>query len=418
MDDLIRDKELLRFATAGSVDDGKSTLIGRLLYDSNVIYEDQLEAVRQTSFRKGAHRIDLSLLTDGLSSEREQGITIDVAYRYFSTKKRRFIIADVPGHEQYTANMVTGVSTADLVIILVDATKGLLLQSKRHLFITTLLQVPHILIAINKMDSVNYSQEVFEKIKNSFVDFSEKLNIGDLQFIPISALEGAMIVRRDKMEWYGGYTLIQYLENLHVASDRNLIDFRFPVQMVLRPHSHFRGYAGRVEGGVIRQGDEVVILPSGKKTKIKSIMTYEGEEKYAFNLQSVVLTLEDELDISRGDMIVRQNNLPERKREFCAIIFWMSEEVLNKNRSYTIKHTTHVTNCYFTELSYKINVDNLHREQAQILNFNEVGMVHIKTHEPLMFDAYTKNRNTGSFVIIDEFTDNTIGAGIILDRAV
>ena len=413
----IAEKELLRFTTCGSVDDGKSTLIGRLLYDHYAIYEDQLEAIRKTSLRKGASYIDLSLLTDGLSAERAQGITIDVAYRYFSTSKRRFIIADVPGHEQYTSNMVTGASTADLAVLLVDSIKGLLIQSKRHLFIAALLQIPHILIAINKMDVVNYSQDIFEKIKNDFTEFSTKLNIRDLQFIPLSALDGKMVVHRgNEMGWYGGSTLIQYLENLHVASDRNLIDFRFPVQLIVRPNSNFRGYAGRIESGAIRKGEEIIVLPSGKRTSVKSIVTYEGEQSYAYCSQSIILTLENDIDISRGDMVVRCNNLPKVSNEFYAVIFWMSEEVMCENNNYIIKHTTKITKGFISRLLYKIDVDTLHRQEASSLNFNDIGRAYIKTYDSLHFDAYERNRNTGCFIIIDEITYDTVGAGIILDQ--
>ena len=410
--------ELLRLTTAGSVDDGKSTLIGRLLCDCHAIYEDQLVAAKLTSERKGLKETDLALLLDGLSSEREQGITIDVAYRYFSTPKRRFIIADVPGHEQYTRNMVTGASMANLAIILIDATRGLLTQAKRHLFISSLLQIPHILVAINKMDAVSYDPRIFEKIKEDVSVFASKLRFKDLQFIPISALKGDMIVeRKENMSWYGGYTLLHFLENLHIGSDRNLIDFRFPIQMVLRPDSTFRGYAGRVEGGVIKKGDDVAILPSGRKTRVKSIITYEGELERAFEPQSVVLTLEDHVDASRGDMIVRQKNLPEVGREFEVALCWLSEEPLQENKIYLIKHTTKTTRGFVSSLRYKINVDTLHRTSAKGLELNELGRAYLKVHEPLMFDTYERNRNTGSLILIDEFTQNTVGAAIIWDHS-
>ncbi len=413
----IPDRELLRLTTAGSVDDGKSTLMGRLLHDCSKVYEDQLEAARQTSLRKGNAEVDLSLLMDGLSAEREQGITIDVAYRYFTTPKRRFIIADVPGHEQYTRNMVTGASNAHLAVILVDITKGFLFQAKRHLVVATLLQTPHLLIAINKMDLVGYDEGVYEKIKGEISQFVSKLGVRDLQFIPVSSLKGDMVVKQhDQMNWYGGYTLLRYLENLHISSDRNLIDFRFPVQLVIRPDASFRGYAGRIEGGVIHIGDDIVSLPSGKKSRISSILTPEGEKTYAFTPQSVTLVLEDEIDASRGDMFVRPENIPDISHEFQAAVFWMSESPLIEKKSYLIKQGTKITRGYVSELRYRIDMDDLHRKEAKELAGNDVGRAFIKTHEPLMFDPYSKNRNTGCFIFIDELTYETAGVGIIWHR--
>ncbi len=410
--------ELLRMVIAGSVDDGKSTFIGRLFYDLQEIYDDQLEALEKSSLQQGKKEIDLSFFTDGLSAEREQKITIDVAYRYLSTSKRRFIIADVPGHEQYTPNMVTGASNASLALILVDARKGILPQSKRHLFIASLMGVSHILVVINKMDLVDYDQNVFEKIKSDFLDFTTKLNITDLQFIPASSLNGDMIVRRgENMNWHQGSTIISYLENLEIASDRNLIDFRFPVQLVIRPNQDFRGYAGQVEGGKISVGEKVMILPSEKKTTIKSIIIGNKRKSYAFNSQAAVLSLKDDLDISRGDVIVGANNLAELGNEFEAMVCWMSDKPMRKGGSYILKQMTKTTRCFIDEVLYRININNLHRKRTNALKFNEIGRVRIKTNEPIVFDPYHKNKNTGSFIIIDETTNNTVGAGVILYRA-
>jgi bifunctional enzyme CysN/CysC len=409
--------ELLRLTTAGSVDDGKSTLIGRLLHDCNAIFEDQLLSVKKSSEKRGNGELDFALLTDGLSAEREQGITIDVAYRYFTTTKRRFIIADVPGHEQYTRNMVTGASTADLAIILIDARKGLQIQTKRHLFVAALLGISHILMAVNKMDMVDYSQDIFNTIKRETVDFASKLNIKDLQFVPISALKGDMVVDRGKnMDWFGGRTIINYLENLEISTDRNLLDFRLPIQSVIRPNQDFRGYMGRIEGGVIHEGDEVTILPSVKKSKVKAI--YVGNEKVdtAFNPQSVLLTLEDEIDVSRGEMLVRSKNLPDVSNHLETTVCWMSEESLKVGKSYLIKHTTRTTRGTFEILRHKINIDTLHREAGEELDVNEIGKLYLRTTEPLIFDAYNRNSNTGSFIVIDEFTNETVAAGIILSR--
>lgn len=411
--------ELVHLVTVGSVDDGKSTLIGRLLYDCQSVFEDQVEAIRKTSQQKGFKDIDYSLLLDGLSAEREQGITIDVAYRYFSTPKRRFIIADVPGHEQYTRNMVTGASNADLAILLIDARKGMLIQSKRHLFLASLLGIPHILFVINKMDLVNYDKEVFRKIKVDLTDFATKLNIYDLQFIPVSALNGDLVVQRKRnMKWYNGSTLLSYLENLEITSDRNLIDFRFPVQLVLRPNMNFRGYAGKIESGIIKQGEEVIVLPSHKKSTIKSIIIDSQKRDLGFNPQTAVIVLNDELDISRGDMIVRVNNLAEVANSFEAMVCWFSEEPLRENKSYLIKHLTQSTRAYINKLRYRINIDDLHRQPAENLELNDIGRVCLKTHQPVMFDAYENNKSTGSFIIIDEITNNTVGAGLILHKII
>ena len=401
----------------GSVDDGKSTFIGRLLYDLGEIYEDQLEAVKKTSLRQGLDILDLSLLTDGLSEEREQKITIDVAYRYLTTPKRRFVIADVPGHEQYTRNMATGATNANLAVIIVDARKGLLVQSKRHLLISSLFEVPHIAVIVNKIDLVDYSQEVFEKIKNDFSDFLAKLNIKDIQFIPVSSLKGDMVVERgNKMNWYQGPTALSYLENVRISSDINLIDFRFPVQYVIRPNQNLRGYAGLIESGTIKVGEKIKVLPSCQKTEIKSIIV-DGENKdYGFSPQDAVLTLKDQVDVSRGDMIVRENNLPETSNGFEAILCWMSDQPLSKSKNYLFKQTTKTTRGFIDKIFYRLNIDNLHREKANLLELNEIGRVSIATNSPLAFDPYHKNKNTGSFIIIDDVSNNTVGAGIILRK--
>ena len=409
--------ELVRLVIMGSVDDGKSTFIGRLFYDLGEIYQDQLEAIEKASKHQGLDFVDLSLLTDGLSAEREQKITIDAAYRYLATPKRRFIVADVPGHEQYTKNMATGASLANLAIIMVDAQKGLLPQSKRHLFISSLLGVRHVLVAINKMDLVNYSQDVFEKIKNDFSDFLAKLNMPDIEFIPISSLKGDMIVERaNNMSWYQGPTALSYLENVEISNDVNLVDFRFPVQLVLRPDQNFRGYAGRIESGAIKVGEKIKILPSGKNTKIKSILVDRENKDYAFSPQNAVLTLEDEVDASRGDMIARENNIPEVSNKFEAMICWMGGRPLSKNESYLLKQTTKTTSCLIDKIFYKMNIDK-HREECNALNQNEIGKIAITTNSPLVFDAYSKNKNTGSFIIIRRGgSNNTVGAGIILRK--
>ena len=417
---LQENNQLLRFTTAGSVDDGKSTLIGRLLYDSKSIFEDQIEAVKLSSEKKGFDYVDLSLLTDGLRSEREQGITIDVAYRYFSTPVRKFIIADTPGHIQYTRNMVTGASTANLAIILVDARKGLLEQTYRHSFIASLLKIPHVVVCVNKMDLVDYSEEVFNKIVEDYKSFSSKLEIKDIQFVPISALKGDNVVERStNMDWYGGSTLLYLLENVHIASDLNHIDCRFPVQMVIRPHTlehqDFRGYAGRINGGVFKPGDKVKILPSGFESKIKSI-ELDGEAiEEAFSPMSVVMTLEDEIDISRGDMIVRPNNVPQVGQDIDLMVCWMSQDKLRVRDKFLVKHTTNECQSMVKQLHYKVNVNTLHREEeVDEIGLNEIARISIRTASPLFYDSYSKNRQTGSVIFIDPNTFETVGAGMII----
>lgn len=417
---LQENNQLLRFTTAGSVDDGKSTLIGRLLYDSKSIFEDQIEAVKLSSEKKGFDYVDLSLLTDGLRSEREQGITIDVAYRYFSTPVRKFIIADTPGHIQYTRNMVTGASTANLAIILVDARKGLLEQTYRHSFIASLLKIPHVVVCVNKMDLVDYSEEVFNKIVEDYKSFSSKLEIKDIQFVPISALKGDNVVERStNMDWYGGSTLLYLLENVHIASDLNHIDCRFPVQMVIRPHTlehqDFRGYAGRINGGVFKPGDKVKILPSGFESKIKSI-ELDGEAiEEAFSPMSVVMTLEDEIDISRGDMIVRPNNVPQVGQDIDLMVCWMSQDKLRVRDKFIVKHTTNECQSMVKQLHYKVNVNTLHREEeVDEIGLNEIARISIRTASPLFYDSYSKNRQTGSVIFIDPNTFETVGAGMII----
>ncbi len=408
------DKTLLRFVTTGSVDDGKSTLIGRLLYETKSIYEDQYEAIEKTSKRRGLKETDLALLLDGLSAEREQGITIDVAHRYFETPKRKFIIADTPGHEQYTRNMVTGASTADCAIILIDARNGVLTQSRRHGFIISLLQIPHLIVAINKMDLVDYSREVYEEIVQEYESFSDKLDIHDIIFIPVSALNGDNIVEKSKaMPWYEGATLLHYLENVHVSADRNLVDFRFPVQYIIRPHLDFRGFAGRILSGTITPGEEIVALPSGKTSAVKSITTYDGEFGEAFAPQSVVLTLQDEIDVSRGDMIVRKNNIPQVSAHFEAVICWMDDATMSLSESYVLKHTTHQVRAFIQRIVYKIDVNSLHRQPANTFSLNEIGRVEIKTSSPIYFDPYKMNHGNGSFILIDPLTNHTVAAGMI-----
>ena len=413
-------KDLLRFLTAGSVDDGKSTLIGRLLYDSKTVYEDHLAALERDSAKEGnvgEGEVDYSLLLDGLKAEREQGITIDVAFRYFSTAKRKFIIADTPGHEQYTRNMATGASTADLAVILVDAANGILAQTKRHSFISVLLSIKHIVVAINKMDLVNYKQEVFENICRSYTDFATKLQINDVHFIPISALKGDNIIKRSKnMPWYNGPTLLDYLENVHIASDRNFIDLRFPVQYVVRPHQNFRGYSGTIASGIIRKGDEILVLPSGVRSRIKSIVTYDEELEEAFPPMAITITLEDNIDVSRGDMIVHPNNVPIIDNKFEAMLVWMAEDTMKAGRPYFIKHTTGMLTGRISDLRYKINVNTLRRESANELNLNEIGRIRITMNRPFSFDAYQRNRATGAFVLIDRVTNGTVGAGMILSQ--
>lgn len=414
------DMELLRFTTAGSVDDGKSTLIGRLLYDSKSIFEDQLEAIKLASERLGEDFINLALLTDGLRAEREQGITIDVAYRYFATPRRKFIIADTPGHIQYTRNMVTGASSANLAIILIDARKGVIEQTKRHSFIATLLKIPHIALCINKMDLVDYNQDVFEGIVREFRNFASRLDVHDVRFIPISALNGDNVVdRSERMPWYHGPTLLYYLENVHISSDENLVDCRFPVQYVVRPQREgfhdYRAYAGRVAGGVFKPGDQVMVLPSGFVSKIKAIDTFNGPVDYAFPPMSVAIRLEDEIDISRGDMIVRENNQPVTGQDLDIMICWMNERPLQQNGKYVIRHTTREARCLVKEVLYKVDINNLHRiEDDMTLGLNDIGRIKLRTTVPFFYDSYKENRNTGSVIIIEEGTNNTVGAGMII----
>ena len=417
--DVTTNMDLLRFATAGSVDDGKSTLIGRLLLDSKSIFEDQLEAVEATSEAKGYDYTDLALLTDGLRSEREQGITIDVAYRYFATPNRKFIIADTPGHVQYTRNMVTGASTADLGLVLVDARQGLTEQSRRHAVILSLLRVPHLVLAVNKMDLVDFSQEVYDKIHREFTQFATKLNVPDLEVIPISALQGDNVVTRSaNMDWYSGPTLMHHLEHVHVASDRDLIDARFPVQYVVRPKSDefhdYRGYAGQVAGGVLKPGDEVVVLPSGLTSKIAKIDLFDKEIAEAFPPMSVTVHLEDDLDVSRGDLIARVKNAPTPSQDIDAMVCWMTPTPLKPRQKLAIKHTTRTGRALVKDIQYRLDVNTLHRDQATSeLGVNEIGRVTLRTTVPLLCDPYSKNRTTGSFILIDEATGVTVGAGMI-----
>jgi bifunctional enzyme CysN/CysC len=411
--------DLLRFATAGSVDDGKSTLIGRLLYDSKAIFEDQLDAVEKASKAHGDDYVNLALLTDGLRAEREQGITIDVAYRYFATPNRKFIVADTPGHIQYTRNMVTGASTADLAIVLVDARKGLTEQSRRHAFIATLLRVPHLVLAVNKMDLVDFSQDVFRRIQDEFMQFAVKLEVPDLTVIPISALQGDNVVTRSaNTPWYDGPSLLHHLEHLYVSSDRNLIDARFPVQYVIRPQSaefpDYRGYAGTVAGGVMKPGDEVLVLPSGLPSRIAGIDTANGPVSEAFPPMSVTIRLEDEIDISRGDMICRVNNAPRVTQDLDAMLCWMTEEPLRPGQKLMIKHTTRSARVMLKEIQYQLDVNTLHRhEDRNQLGLNDIGRVRMRCTQPLLVDEYRRNRTTGGFVLIDETTNRTVAAGMI-----
>jgi sulfate adenylyltransferase subunit 1 len=413
--------ELLRFTTAGSVDDGKSTLIGRLLYDSKSIFEDQYENIKATSERRGETTVNLALFTDGLRAEREQGITIDVAYRYFSTPKRKFIIADTPGHIQYTRNMVTGASTANLAIILVDARQGIVEQTRRHSIIASLLGIPHIALCVNKMDLVEYKQETFNKIVTEYREFATRLKTKDIHFIPISALNGDNVVHRsDKMKWYEGVTLMYLLENIHIASDINHIDMRFPVQYVIRPyndeHHDYRGYAGRIASGVIRKGDKVVVMPSGFTSTVKSVELDGKEFTQAFAPLSVTVQLEDDLDISRGDMLVREGNLPKQSQNIEAMICWMSDKPLQLNGKYFLKHTTKDVRAVIKEIKYKLDINKLHRiTDNPSIGMNDVGRIALRTTAPLCFDSYTRNRDTGSFILIDEATNVTVGACMIID---
>lgn len=414
------DMDLLRFTTAGSVDDGKSTLIGRLLYDSKSIFEDQMEAIERASEKTGESQVNLALLTDGLRAEREQGITIDVAYRYFATPKRKFIIADTPGHIQYTRNMVTGASTANLAIILIDARHGIVEQTKRHSFIASLLGIPHIVYCINKMDLVDYQKEVFDRIHAELEAFSSKLDTQDVRFIPISALNGDNVVNRsEQMDWYEGSTLLHTLENIHIAGDENHIDCRFPVQYVVRPQSSefpdYRGYAGRVAGGVFKPGDDVMVLPSGFTSKIKTIDTMEGAINEAYAPMSVCMTLEDDIDISRGDMIVRENNSPQPEQTIEAMLCWMGDRPLVPNGKYGIRHTSKDARSLIKEVKYKVDINTLHRnEDDKEIKMNDIARVTIRTTAPLFIDRYKRNRHTGSFILIDEGTNNTVAAGMVI----
>lgn len=414
-------KDLLRFLTAGSVDDGKSTLIGRLLFDSKKIYEDQLTALERDSKRIGhaGEEIDYALLLDGLKAEREQGITIDVAYRYFSTAKRKFIIADTPGHEQYTRNMVTGASTASLAIILIDARLGVITQTRRHTFLVSLLGIKHVVLAVNKMDLVNFDKEVFDKICADYKDFVTQIDIPDITFIPLSALKGDNVVDvSNKMPWYHGESLLEFLETVHVSNDRNFEDMRYPVQYVNRPSLDFRGFAATVASGVIRKGDEVMVLPSRKTSKVTSIITYDGEAEYAFPPQAVTITLEHEIDISRGDMIVHKDNIPKIDRHIEAMLVWMDETPMDPNTRFFIKHTTHTTKAHVDAIKYKVDVNTMQKSEIDHLTLNEIGRVVITTNKPLFFDPYKKNRNTGAFILIDPVTHNTCAVGMIIDRFV
>lgn len=412
--------ELLRFTTAGSVDDGKSTLIGRLLYDSKQIFEDQLEAIEQRSQQRGFEHVDLSLLTDGLKAEREQGITIDVAYRYFATPKRKFIIADTPGHIQYTRNMVTGASTANAALILVDARKGILEQTIRHSFIASLLQIPHLIICVNKMDLVDYSEEVFSKVVEEYRSLSTKLDIKDVHFLPISALKGDNVVEKStNMPWYQGTTLMYLLENLHIGSDENHIDCRFPVQYVVRPqqteYHDFRGYAGRVASGIYKPGDKVKILPSGETAEIKTIELFGEQLTEAYAPMSVTMTLDRDVDISRGDMIVRENNVPSMEQEFDVMICWMNANNLQVGGKYAIRHTVKDARCVIKDIRYKVDINSMHRNEAdKEIAMNDIARINVKTTVPLYFDAYRKNRHTGSIILIDEATNETVAAGMIV----
>ncbi|MGB8517183.1 MAG: sulfate adenylyltransferase subunit CysN [Gallionella sp.] len=412
--------QLLRFITAGSVDDGKSTLIGRLLHDSKSIFEDQYSAISKTSEKRGMTAVDLSLLTDGLQAEREQGITIDVAYRYFATPKRKFIIGDTPGHEQYTRNMVTAASTANLVVILIDARKGVLVQTRRHTYLASLVGVPHIVLAVNKMDMVDYSQARFDEIVAEYKAFASQLNLHDVTCIPMSALVGDMVVDRgDNLNWYQGPALLELLETVVIDNDLNTTDFRFPVQWVCRPQTEeyhdFRGFMGRIESGEVSVGDEVTVLPSGRSSKVKQIVTLDGDLQTAFAPQSITITLSDEIDISRGDMIVKSSNHPPKvEKEFQAMLCWLSESPLDKQRKYLVKHTTRTAKCLFSSIDYRVDVNTLERHSNPTVNMNDIAHVAMKIQQPLVFDSYQIDHGTGSFIVIDEATNNTVAAGMII----
>lgn len=412
--------ELLRFTTAGSVDDGKSTLIGRLLYDSKSIFEDQIEQVKATSERKGLDHVDLSLFTDGLRDEREQGITIDVAYRYFATPRRKFIIADTPGHIQYTRNMVTGASTANLALILVDARNGVIEQTRRHSYIASLLQIPHLIVCVNKMDLVDYDQEAFNKIVKDYEEFAAKLDVSDIRFIPISALNGDNVVERStNMDWYDGSTLLYALETIHIGSDQNHIDARFPVQTVIRPHSKeyhdYRGYAGRVAGGIFRPGDSVMVQPSGFKSTIKSVDTLNGPIDEAFPPMSVTLTLEDDIDVSRGDMIVRENNPPRTEQNLEVMLCWLNPSPMQLGGKYVLRHTSNECRAMIKDVVYKMDINHLTRNQEdKTASMNDIVKVHLRTTKPIIHDSYRRNRQTGSLILVDETTNETVAAGMIV----
>ncbi|MFZ2525433.1 MAG: sulfate adenylyltransferase subunit CysN [Candidatus Ferrigenium altingense] len=411
--------QLLRFITAGSVDDGKSTLIGRLLHDSKSIFEDQLSAISRTSEKRGMAAVDLSLLTDGLQAEREQGITIDVAYRYFATPKRKFIIGDTPGHEQYTRNMVTAASTANLVVILIDARKGVLVQTRRHTYLASLVGIPHIVLAVNKMDMVDYSEARFNEICTEYLAFAAQLGLHNVTCLPLSALVGDMLVDRgDNLNWYQGATLMELLENVEIDHDVNTTDFRYPVQWVCRPQTEeyhdFRGFMGRIEAGEVSVGDEITVLPSGRTSKVKEIVTYDGNLQTAYAPQSIAITLTDEIDISRGDMFVKADYLPTVAKEFEAMLCWLSETPLDKNRKYLVKHTTRTAKCLFSSIDYRVDVNTLEQHANPTVNMNDIAHVAMKVQQPLAFDHYKRNRATGCFIVIDEATNNTVAAGMIV----
>ncbi len=412
-------KDLLRFLTAGSVDDGKSTLIGRLLFDSKKIYEDQLDALERDSKRMGnaGEHIDYALLLDGLKAEREQGITIDVAYRYFSTNNRKFIIADTPGHEQYTRNMITGGSTANLAIILVDARTGVITQTRRHTYLVSLLGIKHVVLAVNKMDLIHFDEKRFNDIVAEYKNFVTPLGISDVTCIPLSALDGDNVVEKsDRTPWYRGQALLDYLETVPIDQDRNFSDFRYPVQYVLRPNLDFRGFSGKIASGIVRKGDEIIALPSGKKSRIKSIVTYDGELEYAFPPQCITITLEDEIDVSRGEMLVHPDNLPMMDRNFEAMLVWMDEEDMDTNKQFFIKQTTNVTRARIDKIKYTVNINTMEQSPSEKLVLNEIGKVVITTGKEIFFDPYEKNKHTGAFILIDPITNNTSAVGMIINR--
>ena len=412
-------KDLLRFLTAGSVDDGKSTLIGRLLFDSKKIYEDQLDALERDSKRMGnaGEHIDYALLLDGLKAEREQGITIDVAYRYFSTNNRKFIIADTPGHEQYTRNMITGGSTANLAIILVDARTGVITQTRRHTYLVSLLGIKHVVLAVNKMDLIHFDEKRFNDIVAEYKNFVTPLGISDVTCIPLSALDGDNVVEKsDRTPWYRGQALLDYLETVPIDQDRNFSDFRYPVQYVLRPNLDFRGFSGKIASGIVRKGDEIIALPSGKKSRIKSIVTYDGELEYAFPPQCITITLEDEIDVSRGEMLVQPDTLPMMDRNFEAMLVWMDEEDMDTNKQFFIKQTTNVTRARIDKIKYRVNINTMEQSPSEKLVLNEIGKVVITTGKEIFFDPYEKNKHTGAFILIDPITNNTSAVGMIINR--